>query len=141
MIQYPDLIRPCLGVAGAISGAVVDMKETMEFCSSNNLRPIQTLILADQLDDVFEVLNNPATTIARYTLDVRKSFKKLMEDESGAVALEATEVSENQDIPDFQDITSPGDDEELGGAGSGQYGGATGTGTKPATNPPNQDAA
>ena len=126
MIQYPDLIRPCLEVAGGIAGAVVDMRETMEFCNKSNLRPIQTIILADQLDDVFEVLNNPATVIARYTLDCKKSFRKLMEDESGAVNLEATEVSENVDIPDFEDVTSPGDDEQLGGAGT--QGGGTGTG-------------
>lgn len=113
LIQYPDLIRPCLGVAGNISGNIVDIKACLDFCATKNLRPIQTIVLADQLDDVFEVLNNPATTIARYTLDVRKSFKKLMEDEEGAVILEQTEVSENLDIPDFQDVTSPGDDEQI----------------------------
>lgn len=95
----------------------MDMKETMEFCNSHNLRPIQTIVLADQLDDVFQVLNNPATTVARYTLDCRKSFKKLLEDEAGEVLLEKTEVSENLDIPDFQDVTSPGDDEKIGEKG------------------------
>ena len=98
----------------------------MEFCDKAGLKPIQTIILADQLDDVFEVLNNPATTIARYTLDCLKSFRKLMEDETGAVQLEATEMTENVDIPDFQDVSAPGDDEGIGGGA--ETGGATGTG-------------
>lgn len=100
-------------MAGNISGNTVDTKECLEFCASRNLRPIQTIVLADQLDDVFEVLGSPATTIARYTLDVKKSFTKLMEDEAGAVILEKTEESENVDIPDFEDVTSPGDDEGI----------------------------
>ena len=111
----------------------MDTKDCLEFCASRNLRPIQTLVLADQLDDVFEVLNNPATTIARYTLDVKKSFTKLMEDEAGAVVLEQTEKSENVDIPDFQDVTSPGDDEGLGG---GEGVGGTGTGGATGNKPP-----
>jgi len=75
VIQYPDLIRPCLAVAGHISGCVDNTRDCLVFCTSKNLKPIQTIVLAHQLDYVFEVLANPATTIARYTLDVRRSFK------------------------------------------------------------------
>ena len=113
LVQYPDLIRPCLEVAGNIAGSITDTKETIDFCASRNLRPIQTIVLADQLDDVFEVLSNPATTVARYTLNVRRSFAKLLEDETGAVALEESEESEN-DAPDFEDLDAE-DDEGLGG--------------------------
>lgn len=116
LIQYPDLVRPCLAVAGHISGNIVDTRETMEFCASKNLKPIQTIVLADQLDDVFEVLANPATTIARYTLDCKKSFSKLMEDEGGEVVIEKSEESEN-DAPDFEDVVDAGDDEGLGEEG------------------------
>lgn len=89
----------------------------MEFCASKNLKPIQTIVLADQLDDVFEVLANPATTIARYTLDCKKSFSKLMEDEGGEVVIEKSEESED-DAPDFEDVVDAGDDEGLGEEGA-----------------------
>ena len=129
-------------MAGSISGNIVETKETLEFCAAKNLKPIQTIVLADQLDDVFEVLNNPATTIARYTLDVKKSFAKLMEDERGEVVIEKSESSEN-DAPDFEDVADAGDDEGLGGAGSGAASGAppasgsgaTGGGASPTPEP------
>lgn len=112
LIQYPDLVRPCLAVAGSVSGNIRDTRETMEFCASKNLKPIQTIILADQLDDVFEVLASPATTVARYTLDVRKSFMRLKENEQGAIGLH-TEVQSEDDRPDFEDADAPTDDEGI----------------------------
>ena len=72
----------------------------------------QTIILADQLDDVFEVLASPATTVARYTLDVRKSFMRLKENEQGAIGLH-TEVQSEDDRPDFEDADAPTDDEGI----------------------------
>lgn len=123
-----------MAVAGSISGNIVDTVDTMEFCASRGLRPIQTIVLADQLDDVFEVLSNPATTIARYTLDVKRSFQKLIETENAEINLVDSDKSED-DAPDFEDVADAGDDEGLG-AGAGSGGGAPpasgGVGSSPA---------
>ncbi len=95
-VQYPELLRPCLSVAGHISGSVENTRETVNFCAEKGLRPIQTLVLADQLDDIFKIISNPATTVARYTLDVKKSFEKLKD---GIVPKE-----KETDAPDFKDV-------------------------------------
>ncbi len=77
LVQYPQLLRPCLTVSGYISASVTDARDAINFCAHKKILPIQTIVLADQLDDVFAIMANPATTITRYTLDVRKSMEKL----------------------------------------------------------------
>lgn len=59
------------------------------------------------------MLENPATTVARYTLDVKQSFAKLLEDESGAVKLEKPEEEPEDDRPEFEDIANAADDEGI----------------------------
>ncbi len=76
--QYPFMMRHCLTVSGYISSSVKNTRDTLEFFAERRILPLQTVVLADQLDDVFKILANPATTVARYTLDVNASFTELM---------------------------------------------------------------
>ncbi len=76
--QYTYVMRKCLSISGYMSASIRDTEDAMNFCTEHSIMPIQTVVLADQLDDILTILENPATNIARYTLDVKTSFDQLM---------------------------------------------------------------
>jgi len=60
-------------IAGSLIGGMPETQECIDLCAEKNIRPDVEVICADQLDSVYEILNNKNDTVKRYVLDLTNS--------------------------------------------------------------------
>jgi len=64
-------------VSGSCIGGMPETQACIDFCAEKNIQPQLELITSDQLDDVYQKLNNGNEGITRYVLDIKKSRKDI----------------------------------------------------------------
>jgi len=60
-------------VTGSMIGGIPETQECIDFCHKHNIVPKTKLVTADQLDNVYEVLNTKNDSIVRNVLDIDAS--------------------------------------------------------------------